>query len=125
MTTCGLIAAGGPVVARFVLLFLRFVTLEFVFEDEFELLAEQPDVCACRSELRVALARVIERLPERQRVIVELGAQRGLAPAEIAAVLGLAVPTVWSHRARALPRLRRALARFRAPCTSCPGCDAT
>jgi DNA-directed RNA polymerase specialized sigma24 family protein len=55
------------------------------------------------------LARALDRLPARQRVALELRYGQELAPADIAALLGVGEGTVKTHLARGLSRLRQEL----------------
>lgn len=59
-----------------------------------------------RSELRDALARLLDRLPARQRAFVILRYVEDLTESEIADMLGVSVGTVKSTVSRAMARLR-------------------
>jgi RNA polymerase sigma-70 factor (sigma-E family) len=70
-------------------------------------LPEQPvDDHTRRSELRDALGRALDRLPERQRLAVILRYYEDMPEAEIADVLGVSVGTVKSSVSRAMAKLR-------------------
>lgn len=56
-----------------------------------------------------ALPRALERLSERQRVVVVLVYSMGWTFAEAAEMLGVSIGTVQTHAERGLARLRRAL----------------
>jgi RNA polymerase sigma-70 factor (ECF subfamily) len=60
-------------------------------------------------ELRRAIARAIEALPERCRMVYRLSREDEMTYEEIAAGLGLSVKTVESHMGRALKALRAAV----------------
>jgi RNA polymerase sigma-70 factor (ECF subfamily) len=64
--------------------------------------APGPAVDAERAGLRAAVAEALERLPERQRMVVQLFELDGFSGAEIAAMLGLSPGTVrwYLHEAR-------------------------
>ncbi len=64
---------------------------------------------AARYELRVALERAIDRLPERRREIVVLRCVHGLSYREISDVMGIAEQTVANQLSRALRTLRTTL----------------
>ncbi|QKW32789.1 SigE family RNA polymerase sigma factor [Actinomadura sp. NAK00032] len=59
-----------------------------------------------RSEMRDALGRALDRLPERQRLAVMLRYYEDMSEREIAEVLGVSVGTVKSTVSRAMTRLR-------------------
>jgi RNA polymerase sigma-70 factor (ECF subfamily) len=62
-----------------------------------------------RDELRDRLRAALSRLPERDREVLVLRHLEQLAPAEVAAVLGLSVGAVMTRHTRALERLRNLL----------------
>ncbi|MGA2521301.1 MAG: RNA polymerase sigma factor [Acidimicrobiales bacterium] len=70
-----------------------------------------PHEAAERSETSRALVRLLETLPERQRVAVVLHHVVGLSYPEVAAVLACPVGTAKASVARGLERLRQAGAR--------------
>ena len=72
-----------------------------------------PDRDAERGELRDRLRAAMERLPERQRVIVQLFELEGFAGAEIAEILDIAEGTVRWHLHEARRALRADLAPYR------------
>jgi RNA polymerase sigma-70 factor (sigma-E family) len=59
-----------------------------------------------RSEMRDALGRALDRLPERQRIAVMLRYYEDMSEREIAEALGVSVGTVKSTVSRAMTRLR-------------------
>lgn len=59
-----------------------------------------------RTELHDALRRALDRLPERQRVAVQLRYYEDMPETEIAEVLGISVGTVKSTVSRAMAKLR-------------------
>lgn len=61
---------------------------------------------ADRSEMRDALGRALDRLPERQRLAVMLRYYEDMSEREVAEVLGVSVGTVKSTVSRAMTRLR-------------------
>lgn len=63
-----------------------------------------------RNETASELARLLAKLPERQRIAVVLRHVNDLSPADIAAVLGCPEGTARSHISRGLSRLRALLA---------------
>ncbi|MFB4316549.1 SigE family RNA polymerase sigma factor [Actinomadura sp. 21ATH] len=70
-------------------------------------LPDQPvDDHTRRSELRDALGRALDRLPERQRMAVVLRYYEDMPENEIAEVLGISVGTVKSTVSRAMAKLR-------------------
>jgi RNA polymerase sigma-70 factor, ECF subfamily len=64
------------------------------------------------SDFAVALARAIEALPERRRIIFTMSRQQGLSYAEIARLLGISVKTVETQMTTALRGLRTQLAGY-------------
>lgn len=64
-------------------------------------------------DLHDHLARALERLPEGQRTVFVLRHEGGLALREVAATLGLSLPTVKTQFARACVRLQTLLRAFR------------
>jgi RNA polymerase sigma-19 factor, ECF subfamily len=64
-------------------------------------------------ELAVAVARVVDRLPDRCREVFRLNRHHHLTYAEVAQVLDLSVKTVEIHMARALRELRARLRAWR------------
>ena len=73
-----------------------------------------------KQELRTAIAAALDRLTESQRGVLVAKVYDGLTFAQIAAELGLAVPTVKTHYLRALSTVRDSLARRWAPERSMP-----
>jgi RNA polymerase sigma-70 factor (ECF subfamily) len=73
---------------------------------------EDTDERAAESELAQAVARGIEALPARCRLVFIMSREQGLSHAQIATALGLSVKTVESHIWRALTSLRASLAPF-------------
>lgn len=71
-----------------------------------------PERQAERAELRGRLARAMDALPERQRVVVELFELEGFSGAEIAAILEISPGTVRWHLHEARAALRHALAVY-------------
>jgi RNA polymerase sigma-70 factor, ECF subfamily len=71
-----------------------------------------PEREAERTELRDRLARAMEALPERQRVIVQLFELEGFGGPEIAEILEISDGTVRWHLHEARKTLRRALAPY-------------
>lgn len=63
-------------------------------------------------DLKDALYRAVESLPERQRTVFSMAYHHDLSYAEIAAILGITRKTVENHMGRALKRLRDRLAPF-------------
>lgn len=63
-------------------------------------------------ELEAAVARAIETLPERCRLVFQLNRQHGMSYAEVAEALGVTVKAVEANMGRALVGLRRSLAPF-------------
>lgn len=80
-------------------------TEPLVWEDWQDQLAGTPAVSA---EDRMALAALLTALEDQERQIVTLHALTGLKHREIAALLGLPLPTVLSKYSRALKKLRLA-----------------
>ncbi|MFI8931708.1 sigma-70 family RNA polymerase sigma factor [Streptomyces sp. NPDC053474] len=72
--------------------------------------AEDPAAAAEDRELLRLLAHAVNALPEREKTVVTLSFYEGLTRAEIADVLGLTAQAVSRLRAKALTRLRAALA---------------
>jgi RNA polymerase sigma-70 factor (ECF subfamily) len=60
-------------------------------------------------ELQEQIDKVVDTLPHRQRLIVEMSRKEGLSMKEIAVSLGLALQTVNNHLHRALKSIRKAL----------------
>ena len=73
---------------------------------------ELPEGAAARSELARRLEVALARLPEGQRTVFELRHFGGLSLAEVAETLGLSLPTVKTHFARACVKLQAALAMY-------------
>ena len=71
-----------------------------------------PEHAAERAELRARLRCALERLPERQRVIVELFEVEGFGGPEIADILEISDGTVRWHLHEARRALREALAEY-------------
>lgn len=80
-------------------------TESLTWEDWQDRLTEAPAVSA---EDRMALAALLTALEDQERQIVTLHALTGLKHREIAALLGLPLPTVLSKYSRALKKLRLA-----------------
>jgi RNA polymerase sigma-70 factor (ECF subfamily) len=74
-----------------------------------------PDRAAERSEIRTRVREAVGRLPERQRLAVQLIDIEGYAPAEVAAMLELSPVTVRWHLMAARRKLRRLLAPLGGP----------
>ncbi len=72
----------------------------------------EPETLAGRQELRAALWRAIERLPEAQREVLLLRDFHGLRYEEIARITGTTSTLVASRLRDARERLRRRLARY-------------
>ncbi len=84
----------------------------------------RPDRAAERRELLRVLAEELERLPERERRVVELYYHGGLNMKEVGAVLGVTESRVCQLHAQAAARLRaglRARLHVAAPATASPG----
>ncbi|GHC49467.1 RNA polymerase sigma factor [Roseibacillus persicicus] len=73
---------------------------------------QQPDREQLNAELRTAIDRAIEALPEKQRMAVVLRRYQDLSYEEIAAVLDLTVSAVKSQLFRARGTLRESLASY-------------
>ncbi|MEW6074416.1 MAG: sigma-70 family RNA polymerase sigma factor [Planctomycetota bacterium] len=71
-----------------------------------------PEEGLAARELAERLARALERLPEGQRVVFQLRHSAGLSLAEVAATLGVSLPTVKTQFARACVKLHGALRPF-------------
>jgi RNA polymerase sigma-70 factor (sigma-E family) len=69
---------------------------------------EQPagDTSSASADLRIAVARVLRRLPKGQRAVLMLRFHADLTEADTARTLGVSVGTVKSQTARALTTLR-------------------
>lgn len=87
--------------------------------DRFQAQASGPEPAAnvvdtdvAESELSEALARAIERLPEKCRLVFTMSREQGLTHGQIAQMLGLSQKTVESHIWRALTSLRASLAPY-------------
>jgi RNA polymerase sigma-70 factor (ECF subfamily) len=80
--------------------------------DEAAAAGASPERAAERAELRGRLRAAMDRLPERQRVIVELFELEGFAGAEIAEILEISDGTVRWHLHEARKTLRQALAAY-------------
>jgi RNA polymerase sigma-70 factor (ECF subfamily) len=72
-----------------------------------------PDEELQASELAAVLREVVDRLPERRRIVVILRWQQQMSYAEIAGVLGISVKTVEVQMGRALAFFRQQLAHLR------------
>jgi len=72
-----------------------------------------PERSAARAELAARLEHAVARLPEGQRAIFRLRHFGGLPLAEVAAALGVALPTVKTQFARACLKLHDALRHHR------------
>jgi RNA polymerase sigma-70 factor (ECF subfamily) len=64
------------------------------------------------ADLATALARGIDQLPERCRLIFTMSREQDLSYAEIARILGISVKTVETQMGRALKALRSRLAGY-------------
>ncbi len=73
-----------------------------------------PLAAAALSELRARLASAVDELPEGQRGVFLLRHEGGLALREVADLLGLSLPTVKTHFARACLRLQARLTAWQA-----------
>lgn len=71
---------------------------------------DEPDVATAKAEESERLARALQELPEKQRLIVKLFDLEGFSSVEIGSMLGMADGTVRWHLLKARERLRRALA---------------
>jgi len=74
-----------------------------------DLRAEPPGDALERSELRAAVRRAVDELPERQRMALLLNRFQGLGYEELAATLDLSIPAVKSLLVRARESVRVAL----------------
>jgi RNA polymerase sigma-70 factor, ECF subfamily len=74
--------------------------------------SESADAHTERGELEAAIARAVDALPERCRLIFTMHREQGLSYDEIARVLGLSVKTVDNQMGRALKSLRIQLAPY-------------
>jgi RNA polymerase sigma-70 factor (ECF subfamily) len=77
--------------------------------------APKPDELAERREWRDTLRQAMERLPERQRAVVEMREIEGLTYPEIAKQLGVSERTAKSDYAKAMETLRTRLQAQDAP----------
>lgn len=75
--------------------------------------APDPLRCAEIADRRDILATAIDRLPEKERLVVAMYYYDGLAPKEIAAVLGLSISRISQLHSKAMLRLRGQLADLR------------
>lgn len=75
--------------------------------------APTPLELASRGELSERLERALAELPESQRTVFRLRHHAGLPLSEVATLLGLALPTVKTHFARACLKLSASLRAFR------------
>jgi RNA polymerase sigma-19 factor, ECF subfamily len=64
------------------------------------------------ADLATALARAVDQLPERCRLIFTMSREQGLSYAEIAKILGISIKTVETQMGRALKALRSRLAGY-------------
>ncbi len=85
---------------------------ESIDRDEFATRAPGPGVDMERAALRDAVTTALARLPERQRMVVQLYELDGFSGAEIAAMLGIPAGTVRWHLHEARRTLRGMLAQF-------------
>ncbi len=83
----------------------RFVSIGEMI-DELAHYAEDADAAVLHRELVSAFERLIETLPDQQRLIFRMRYQQDLPPDEIAERLGLSPKTVRNHLGRALSRLK-------------------
>ncbi len=72
---------------------------------------ESPEQKLLQKESEQIMDRIIEHLPQRQRIIYQLSREEGLSRNEIAGRLGIAPNTVRNHLARALEMIRHELQR--------------
>lgn len=72
---------------------------------------ETPEQKLLQRESEQIMDRIIEHLPQRQRIIYQLSREEGLSRNEIAGRLGIAPNTVRNHLARALEMIRHELQR--------------
>jgi RNA polymerase sigma-70 factor (ECF subfamily) len=71
---------------------------------------DDPEYCACQSEVGQVIRAAVNHLPERQRLVFTLRHYRLLSINEIAQVLGCTTGAVKAHLSRATARLRDRLA---------------
>jgi len=74
--------------------------------------AEDSSATIENNEFVAAVWSAVDELPERGREVYTLAYQHGLTYGEIARILGVSLPTVKTHMARALVALQRKLRRF-------------
>ena len=67
-----------------------------------------------QDELRQAMEKAVEDLPEQQKLVYRLAHRHGLSYREIASALGIARKTVENHMGRALQSLRSQLTEYAA-----------
>jgi RNA polymerase sigma factor (sigma-70 family) len=77
--------------------------------------ARSPETLTLEADAQRAVLAAVDRLPERQRLVVGLRFLVGLSEAETAATLGIPAGTVKSRTARGLDRLRTDLEPLRMP----------
>lgn len=75
--------------------------------------AEDPFASASMSEMKRVLADAINRLPEKEKLVVSLYYYEGLTAKEISEVMELSVSRISQLHSKALLRLRGRLSRFR------------
>ncbi len=73
--------------------------------------AEDPFASAAMAEMRRALAEAIEKLPEKERLVVTLYYYEGLTAKEISVVMRLSVSRISQLHSKALLRLRARMSR--------------
>lgn len=83
-----------------------------------DLRSPDPEAAALHAERREILARAIERLTDRERLVISLLYYEGLSTKEIAGVLGLSVPRISQLHSKAILKLRSRLGRLEAQLTS-------
>ncbi len=92
----------------------RVVPLEDILEPTSPDLVEEETIDRLsQEETAAAVARVVEKLPERYRRVVELRYSAGLSVEEVARTLGVPSGTVKTHLFRAREQIRRAITRER------------
>ena len=88
-------------------------------EDEWDRLQgcdqDDPSWCLQNRELRIAIRKAVDQLPERQRVAFILRHYRFMSLAEVAETMGCSVGAVKSHLSRATAHLRDTLAGYVEP----------
>jgi RNA polymerase sigma-70 factor (ECF subfamily) len=74
--------------------------------------ALHPDRVVSRNELRDILEKVLQEIPEEQRVVVVMKEYQGLKFTEIVEVLGVSVNTIKSRMYYGLSALKKILAQW-------------